>query len=584
VTVYDVGQDDGVNYIVMEYVEGQDLQALLQARAGAAPMRIGQALDIVIQICTAVAFAHERGILHCDLKPHNVMILADGQVKVTDFGIARALSADQDQGPLWATPHYASPELLAGQALTPASDIYSIGVILYELIAGRRPFDGTSAAQVARQHVLNAPTPVQQYNPRAPRYIQQILDRTLAKEPTSRYTSAKQLAQFLIAYRQHGEAVTQPLQPIVVTDAKPAPPPPPRVSSVPPVRTLPKPGFDWLMLILAGLAFLSVMGLLPLWGTVISRALSQPTVTPTPTPVSTEQTVSTPTPAAQTTTHPATPTPTSEVQVLAPDIIGQELEEARRLVREKGLTLAVIEQRHDSEVPASHVIAQDPPSNRLLAPGAEIGVVVSLGPKMILMPVVVGFPAAIEQLDLQDLEMLVVITETWSLEPVGLVISQTPPAGTEIPTGSTVTLTVSSGSQNAVRANLGQKVLLASCEFNELTFHRGDVLQMIITWEVLARFSDSYKVFIHITDDEGHILTQLDKDPLDGNRPTNTWQPGEKFLDPYTLILPANASPGSYWVRVGMYRGDTRLDVVDPGLARQKDNAVLVRQITVQGN
>jgi len=200
----------------------------------------------------------------------------------------------------------------------------------------------------------------------------------------------------------------------------------------------------------------------------------------------------------------------------------------------------------------------------------------------VTMPEVVGFPATIKQLDLEELKLVTVVTETWSIEPIGLIVAQEPAAGTEIGAGSVVTLTVSSGPRGEIRADLGGKVMLLSCELNEATFSPGGYLQVIITWQVLDRFADPYTVFIHIADTSGRILTQVDRPPLGGSRPTNTWQPGEKLLDPYDLTLPRDAPPGSYWIQIGLYRGDQRLPVRDPGLAEAKGDAVLVRQIQIR--
>jgi hypothetical protein len=180
--------------------------------------------------------------------------------------------------------------------------------------------------------------------------------------------------------------------------------------------------------------------------------------------------------------------------------------------------------------------------------------------------------------------LTVAITEAWSLEPIGLIVAQTPDEGSEISVGSTVTLTVSSGATDRVEANLDDKVLLFSCEFNSVTYRPGDAVQLMVTWHVLDRMPERYTMFIHILDQRGRILTQKDEPPLGGSRPTDTWRAGEKFLDPHTLALPHDAPLGTYSVQVGLYHGDRRLPVVDPGLAEVHDNAILVRQISLIGN
>jgi hypothetical protein len=142
---------------------------------------------------------------------------------------------------------------------------------------------------------------------------------------------------------------------------------------------------------------------------------------------------------------------------------------------------------------------------------------------------------------------------------------------------------VSSGPEGEVRANFADKVLLVSCEFTDVVVRPGSAMQLLITWQVEERFGEDYTVFIHVVDKEGHILTQRDLPPLGGDRPTTTWQPGERLLDPYVLTIPPEAPEADYWVHVGFYRGDRRLPVVDPGLAEGKGDAVVLRQIRVEG-
>jgi hypothetical protein len=584
VMVHDVCQDESVQYIVMEYAEGESLRELLQPEA---PFRPARALDIAVQVCDALGFAHEKGILHCDVKPHNILVQQDGKVKVTDFGIARALQPDVSgpQGKLWGTPYYAAPELLLGNRLTPASDVYAVGVLLYEMLCGKRPFEGQSAAEIGRQHVLNAPPPIEQYNPRIPRYLRQVIDRALAKDPAQRYRNAAELGKALRAYRQHGASPTQPLEPIQVTGAAaestrsaPAAHTSP-AAEVQPVE--PRRRADWVMLLLAGLAFLSVMGLLPLWGTILTRALTPPALV-TGDAATRPALVPTPTQDLNSIDTPSASTATPEPAVAVPQLVDKELETARQLARDARLDLAIASQQHSSDVPVSHVIDQSPVPGSEVAPGTQIAVTVSLGPEMVVVPNVVGFPVAVKQLDLEDIGLVVSVTRTWSLDPQDLIISQTLEAGTTVTVGQTITLTVSSGPEGEIRANFDDKVLLASCEFTDVEVRPGGTVQLLITWQVEDSLGEDYTVFVHIVDQDGHILTQRDLPPLGGSRPTSTWQPGERLLDSYVLTIPPSAPEADYWVHVGLYRGDSRLPVIDPGFAEAKGNAVVLRQIRVR--
>ena len=580
VTIYDVGQDGDVDYIVMEYVRGRTLQDLIREQA---PLRIGQAVDIVLQICDAVEFIHAQGIVHCDLKPQNVLILDDRQVKITDFGIARDLSmaSPAQRVRVWGTPYYASPELITGKPITPASDVYAIGLIFYEMLAGARPFEGQNAADIARQHALNAPPPLSARHPRVPRYICQIIDRTLAKDPANRYRTADQVRQLLASYKGRSQSITQPLSPL----PKAAASAPVRQAAAAPAKPRPAPsrGFDWLLLILVALAVLAVTGLVPLWGTIISRAFAQPA---TPVPTVPSQGMATPTPTTtagpgEATSVPVLPTAT-ELLVPVPNLVGKTVDEARQLAQEGELFLTVLEEQHSMEGDAGVILAQDPAADSQVAPGTEIQVVASLGPPIVTMPKAVGFPISIKQLDLQELGLTIFVTETWSIEPAGLVIEQQPEPGTEIQAGSTVTLTVSSGIQGEVQANLDYKLVLVAFELDKDVFRPGDVVQLDFTWQVLEQMSRSYTLFIHVTREDGSIVTQLDAPPLGGSRPTNTWQRDEILHDVQVLTLPTSLPRGRYAIRVGMYDGTYRMPVVDAGTASVQDNALIVARIQVE--
>ena len=154
VTVHDVGQDGpNTHYIVMEYVPGQNLKQLLRAHGA---FEVEAALAIVIEVCKGVGYAHRAGLVHCDIKPQNILVTPDNSIKVADFGIARALSAaapDEVEDVVWGSPHYFSPEQAAGEPPTPASDVYSIGVVLFELLTGQLPFTGNDYRELALAHL-----------------------------------------------------------------------------------------------------------------------------------------------------------------------------------------------------------------------------------------------------------------------------------------------------------------------------------------------------------------------------------------------------------------------------------------------
>lgn len=235
VTVHDVGQDGNTHYIVMEYIDGEDLKRLI--RAGA-PFSIDRALSIGIKICAGVGYAHRAGLVHADVKPQNVLVTENDKVKVTDFGIAQALSVTQPlerQRIVWGSPHYFSPEQAQGEPPTPASDVYAIGIVLFEMLTGRLPFVGADQQELALAHIRETPPHASDLNPNVPVHLDRILDKVLSKEPGSRYRTADQLGRILISYRRQGHSATDeiPRVPSPDTAATLPPTPPPTALSGP---------------------------------------------------------------------------------------------------------------------------------------------------------------------------------------------------------------------------------------------------------------------------------------------------------------------------------------------------------------
>lgn len=311
VAVYDVGQDGPkTHYIVMEYVPGQDLKRMLRARSA---FDVDAALAITIEVCKGVGYAHRAGLVHCDVKPQNILITPDNTVKVTDFGIARALTAatpDEMEEIVWGSPHYFSPEQASGESCTPASDVYSVGIVLFELLTGRLPFTGNDPRDLALAHLKQDPPSILSINPALPAELDRIIRKVLSKEPSTRYRTADQLGRILEKYRQQGQ---QPTSSFVIRPSQVSSPPPPAeptiqhraepadrtVPSLPPVdidayvgRPVPAPvpsyeyqddyeddyadypedivpGIDIYGIVLGVLAAVAILGLIPLWLTVL---------------------------------------------------------------------------------------------------------------------------------------------------------------------------------------------------------------------------------------------------------------------------------------------------------------------------
>ena len=206
VTVHDVGSQGPTHYIVMELVDGSDLKNMIRAR-GALPL--DKMLKFGIEICAGLGFAHRAGIVHADVKPQNVLLTKNEIVKITDFGIAQAWSDTQPQqreSVVWGSPHYFAPEQAQGEKPTAAADVYSIGIVLFEMLTGRLPYIGTNQQELALAHIRNPVPLASDVNPNVPKELAEIVRKVMDKEPNNRYRTADQLGQILIAYKERYES------------------------------------------------------------------------------------------------------------------------------------------------------------------------------------------------------------------------------------------------------------------------------------------------------------------------------------------------------------------------------------------
>src|SRR5213080_404360 len=191
VSIYDRGEAEGSYYIAMEYLDGRSLKELIVSRG---PAPVGVAVEYARQILSALRFAHRHGIVHRDIKPHNVLVDGEGRVKVTDFGIARAGTSQMTEtGSIVGTAQYLSPEQAKGGEVDPRSDLYSLGVVLYELLTGKTPFDGETPVEIAMKHLSTTPRPPSKLRPDVPRELDMVVMRALAKNPDERYQSADEM-------------------------------------------------------------------------------------------------------------------------------------------------------------------------------------------------------------------------------------------------------------------------------------------------------------------------------------------------------------------------------------------------------
>src|SRR6266508_3189875 len=390
VDVYDVGQDGDVHYIVMEYVLGSDLKALIMRNG---PLPIDQALAIAEAVASGLDAAHRLGMIHRDIKPQNIIVGERAQVKITDFGIAKSSlsTALTETGVTFGTADYISPEQARGLPATPRSDIYSLGVTLYETLTNRLPFSGDSSIAVAMQHVSADPPPPRMYNPRIPPQLESLVLRALSKEPDRRPITARDFARQLSGYRDIGEQATvvgppipRPAQPPIPRPAQPAARPistgptsprpvlqPPRSQAPPDNRGLGFGGFLLGLLLLGGVLGLVYLALSGAFNDLFNFASGAPR--PFPSVV-----------AGQPTASPELPT--GVPQSLVPSLANLNSQQAFTAIQAANLTPREEAPRYSDVISTGLVLDQFPLPATTVTQTTVVTFAVSLGPDLIDVP------------------------------------------------------------------------------------------------------------------------------------------------------------------------------------------------------
>jgi len=254
VTTFDFGYDRDRLFIVMEYVQGTELKVLM-SEGKKIPLKV--AIDYIQQTCRGLAYAHQQGFVHCDIKPQNLMVSDEKVLKITDFGISRALDSvtrEEQTDVVWGSPYYISPEQAAGKAPSPATDIYALGVVAYELFSKKLPFEAENSAELARMHRMEIPRPLIEVDPHVPHELNRIVMRCLEKDPVDRFETAGKLEEALSRIRiPIPSAEVKPVQRSVYNQSEPKP-------------DEPEPGKpDMATILLSLLALILAGGLIPFW-------------------------------------------------------------------------------------------------------------------------------------------------------------------------------------------------------------------------------------------------------------------------------------------------------------------------------
>lgn len=400
VNIFDVGQENNIYFIVMEYVEGKTLKDLIAEKA---PLDNELAVDIAIMICDGIQHAHEKGIIHKDIKPHNILITDSGIVKVADFGIAHATSKKTITfgGNIVGSVQYISPEQAKGEPVTRATDIYSVGCVLYEMLTGKIPFDAESPITIALKHIHDEPELPREINNNIPPSLENIIMKAMAKLPNHRFLSAEEMRNSLLTFHLgKGKKYSHRSN----ND---------KTLIMPPIsgegedgslkkRKLKTSGVAIIIVAIIGL----LSGILFVAGNNFFGS-----------------------------------------EVAVPDILGMDIKEAKKELENSNLKMNVIHEEFNDEYDIDQVISQEPKGGMKVKEGREIKVVISKGAELISIPNVVGYTISDAELTIRNEGFEVgTISKTYdSKYAENTVISQDPSSGTKKPKNTIINLMISQG-------------------------------------------------------------------------------------------------------------------------------------------
>ncbi|WP_370221632.1 Stk1 family PASTA domain-containing Ser/Thr kinase [Cytobacillus sp.] len=436
VNIYDVGEEDSIYYIVMEYVDGQTLKQYIQQNS---PIRIDDALEIMKQLTSAISHAHQNHIIHRDIKPHNILIDRHGNVKITDFGIAMALSATSitQTNSVLGSVHYLSPEQARGGMANRKSDIYSLGIVMFELLTGRLPFSGESAVSIALKHLQSETPSLKRWNPSIPQSVENIVLKATAKDPFHRYDSVEEMEEdirtALEPERLHEEKFMVPIDDDatkaipVITDDRPyqsmdetlVHAKDPKGDTQPVAKPLPekkkkekkkkKKKKKWPIILVSVFLFMAVLGVLAI---TVFPDLIEP----------------------------------KDVQV--PDVSGKEVEDAVAELIAAGFTVRDTKPISDPDVEEGLVVKTDPKAGRTVKEGTSIDIYESTGKEKFELADYQGrqYDDVVRLLESKNFKSIEKTEENNESEPPGTILDQNFSEGDLIvPDDTELIFTVSKG-------------------------------------------------------------------------------------------------------------------------------------------
>lgn len=404
VAIYDVGEDYGLYYIVMELVEGMTLRQKLK-QVGRLP--VAQALDIAAQVASGLHEAHSRGIIHRDIKPQNILITETGLVKVTDFGIARAIGGASTTGDLVVgSLPYMSPEQVSNEEVSAATDIYSLGVVLFEMLVGHPPFQAESTVGMAMRHLEGEVPSIRRFRPDVPPAVEALVMKCLAKKPADRFSSAKDLLRAIkMSFPvQTGTREQMKAEDLQIEEASAE-----GDEDLARRKRRPKRRMSLAVKIFLA-AMVLFLGLVVAGIYAFNRWMEVPLV---------------------------------EV----PNVEGKSFLEAQAILMEKGLVAVMAAERYDPEVPRGCVINQAPEAGDVVKQGREVRLVVSKGREMVKVPDLIGKDVREASIRLEEANLVLgnSVFVFHPTVPAGKVVSQNPKPNIEVPKGTTVDIEVSKG-------------------------------------------------------------------------------------------------------------------------------------------